>query len=234
MTQLEQHRSYQSRTMRSLAFAVAIGVHVGIFLVVANGQVDAVVAPDVAYLIDVRSESSPRNDARLVPVKLLAPSPPQVPMPKIIVDDTQVTVEADRLTLVAALPTALEISDIDGSSGSNLGVEAQVPGGGDIGQGSSASPFAVCKNRVMPAYPENARLKGESGRLMLLVILDKRGRFESIDVLRSSGSVTLDAAGVAAVKRWRCSPVFEHGRAVRAITKQEFEFVLKDGLISVE
>jgi protein TonB len=150
-------------------------------------------------------------------VELLAPAPPNVPAPEISIEDAPVVALTDDPMLEAAIPSAAE---------SGAGQQSAAGNAGD-GNGSGTDVFAKCTNRVMPIFPIDAKVRNEQGRVVLLVELDERGRFASIEVARSSGSRSLDAAGIAAIKRWKCSPVYEHGRPVRVFAKQEFEFTLR-------
>ena len=134
-----------------------------------------------------------------------------------MIHQPQITAPTDNRLLAAVLPPAADAVDGRQSSGGDAGE----------GNGSGASPFTTCTNRIMPRYPDDAKLRREYGKVTLLVQLDERGGFADIRVGRSSGSSSLDAAGIAAIKLWKCSPVYERGRAVRVLTKQEFEFTLR-------
>lgn len=84
----------------------------------------------------------------------------------------------------------------------------------------------ACPERAPPAYPPFARRLGEQGQVVLRVFLDERGRVSEAVVNQSSGSPRLDAAALAAVRRWQCQPAMREGRAVPAVALQPFKFVL--------
>lgn len=65
-----------------------------------------------------------------------------------------------------------------------------------------------------PNYPVQALLSGIEGRVMLRVLVDATGLVENATVQASSGTVSLDEAALAAVRRWRFSPARRAGTAV--------------------
>ncbi|MCC4591454.1 TonB family protein [Xanthomonas sacchari] len=87
-------------------------------------------------------------------------------------------------------------------------------------QRRSASARATTRPAKMidltpPKYPEDAVRAGISGKVMLLVDVDARGRASGVRVLdHGSGSAVLDAAAVSAAWKWRFSPAIQHGHAV--------------------
>jgi len=82
-------------------------------------------------------------------------------------------------------------------------------------------------SRVAPDYPEAARRRGIEGLVLLEAVLDAEGRVaHDIAVLRSVPD--LDAAAVAALRRWRFRPARdETGRAVPVILEVPIRFVLR-------
>jgi len=91
-----------------------------------------------------------------------------------------------------------------------------------------ASELAVsCPERRPPVYPPMSRRLGETGKVVLRVELDETGRVSTAQVASSSGSARLDAAALAAVKSWRCTPAQRDGQAVRSVATQPFNFTLE-------
>ena len=72
-----------------------------------------------------------------------------------------------------------------------------------------------------------SRRLGEEGNVELHVELDEKGRIVGVRINRSSGYERLDAAALAALKNWRCSPSLRNGQPVRAVALQPFNFVLQ-------
>ncbi len=91
-----------------------------------------------------------------------------------------------------------------------------------------AAELAVsCPERRPPVYPPMSRRLGETGKVVLRVELDESGRVSAAQVASSSGSARLDAAALAAVKSWRCTPAQRDGQAVRSVATQPFNFTLE-------
>ena len=65
-----------------------------------------------------------------------------------------------------------------------------------------AHAFSI-KHRVDPQYPAAARRAGESGTVLLSIVIGPDGVPTEIDVERSSGYAALDQAATAAVRQWR-------------------------------
>ncbi|EEF25508.1 Protein tonB, putative [Ricinus communis] len=65
-----------------------------------------------------------------------------------------------------------------------------------------------------PVYPSIARRMGETGTVMLRVLIGEKGNAEQVTVQKSSGSANLDEAGRQAVLRALYKPYVEDGKAV--------------------
>jgi protein TonB len=227
--QSKQCYASSSWRARSLALAIVVMLHVSL-LFGALGWQTAVPLHEVAVInvINIPVEPPPPEPMHLVAPKLLSPAPPQVSAPEFSVEDTHITplIGAAMVATIApssAIDTNAQTYSADTGGGTRLS--------GDAGDGDGSNPglaaFTTCTNRMMPDYPRDAINRGEGGKVTLLVQLDERGKLTIMSIARSTGSRSLDNAAIAALRRWRCSPVFENGRPVRAIAKQEFEFTFK-------
>ncbi|MBP1208306.1 protein TonB [Duganella sp. 1411] len=65
-----------------------------------------------------------------------------------------------------------------------------------------------------PVYPSIARRMGESGIVMLRVLIGEKGLAEQVTIQKSSGSEKLDEAGRQAVLRALYKPYIEDGKAI--------------------
>lgn len=65
-----------------------------------------------------------------------------------------------------------------------------------------------------PVYPSIARRMGESGVVMLRVLIGEKGQAEQVTIQKSSGSEKLDEAGRQAVLRALYKPYIEDGKAI--------------------
>jgi TonB family protein len=75
-----------------------------------------------------------------------------------------------------------------------------------------------------PRYPELARGRGREGTVFVEADIDERGVPSAVRVQQSSGHTILDEAAVAAIHRWRFTPVSSAGKTVprRVIVPVEF------------
>lgn len=115
---------------------------------------------------------------------------------------------AKRRPLVGPAGTGAEASPVAGAS--RPVVEADAGGWGrrvvraDSGEPSAALPRV--RDRPAPVYPLDARRRGRSGTSAIRLRIAADGRVIEARVHRSAGDLALDAAAVAAVRRWRFEP----------------------------
>ncbi len=86
------------------------------------------------------------------------------------------------------------------------------------------SPPKLIK-KVLPIYPEGARLAGVMGVVILSIRTDGTGAVEQVLVLRSVPE--LDKAAVDAVKQWRYEPIYIEGKATPIVFTVTVAFNLK-------
>jgi protein TonB len=78
-------------------------------------------------------------------------------------------------------------------------ITAEVGGAPEI---APARSFAIT-HQVSPQYPAASRRAGESGTVLLDIVIGPNGAPTEINVERSSGYTALDQAAVTAVRLWR-------------------------------
>jgi protein TonB len=81
------------------------------------------------------------------------------------------------------------------------------------GQVLPAMPDDRFRNRP-PPYPLEAVMRRETGAVLVLIHVTAQGLATGADVVETSGSPLLDAAAVAAVRKWHFRPAMQEGRAV--------------------
>lgn len=65
-------------------------------------------------------------------------------------------------------------------------------------------------------YPAFSKRAGETGKVILRVLIDKQGRANNIKIEKSSGFPRLDDAAVAAARGALFSPLMENGEPQEA------------------
>ena len=74
----------------------------------------------------------------------------------------------------------------------------------DSGEVIEARP--LYRDNPAPTYPPAARQRHYEGRVLLEVLVDRRGRVEELQVAESSGHPMLDRAAASTVAGWRFEP----------------------------
>ena len=91
-----------------------------------------------------------------------------------------------------------------------------------------AHPVAGMELDRPPTYPENARRRGQQGRVVLQVNVSPEGLPVAVTVAQSSGVPSLDAAALSAVQRWRFVPATRGGAPIAATAEVPIQFRLID------
>jgi len=91
-----------------------------------------------------------------------------------------------------------------------------------------AHPVAGMESDRPPTYPENARRRGQQGRVVLQVNVSPEGLPVAVTVAQSSGVPSLDAAALSAVQRWRFVPATRGGAPIAATAEVPIQFRLID------
>jgi protein TonB len=82
-------------------------------------------------------------------------------------------------------------------------------------------------NNPSPPYPWEARTRGQQGVTRLRLRVTPDGRVLEARILESSGHESLDAAAIAAVRRWRFEPALRDGVPVFANATVTITFTLE-------
>lgn len=127
-------------------------------------------------------------------------------------------------------PSAEPPGQVDGTSGGVPGGSAGGVVGGtghDLISADLAAHQPILMKKVMPEYPPLARLRGVEGQVLLEAILSPAGDVEpDIKVLQSIP--LLDAAAIAAVRRWHFRPAQDDtGEPLRVTLRVPVRFVLQ-------
>jgi protein TonB len=75
-------------------------------------------------------------------------------------------------------------------------------------------------------YPEEARRRGEEGRLAIRFTMDRSGQVTAVEVVRGSGSALLDGAALTMLKDARLPPLPEATRQPTITVTVQIRFAL--------
>jgi protein TonB len=114
------------------------------------------------------------------------------------------------------------LGDAGPGDGANRG---DGPGGGEAGAGVRG--LGVDGGNQPPVYPQEARLAGQEGVVIVLALSDASGAVEQVSIEESSGFPLLDDSALEAVRRWRFVPALENGVAVAGYVRVPIRFVLR-------
>jgi len=99
------------------------------------------------------------------------------------------------------------------------------------GVGAQAAPKEVGQLACRipkPDYPRAARRQGQSGQVMVRLVVNEQGRVATAEVTKGSGFSALDEAARSAALAGICEPYREGGNAIRVTALQAFNFVPGD------
>lgn len=78
-----------------------------------------------------------------------------------------------------------------------------------------------------PAYPSTSKRLGETGTVMLRVLVNPHGRPDTVEIERSSGYARLDRAALDAVRKWKFVPAKQGDQEIAAWVLVPLNFELK-------
>jgi periplasmic protein TonB len=150
--------------------------------------------------------SAPSHSAeQYIPSPAAAHCPPGIPEPVAASFDGEICRPAPRPA--PPQPPVLPDPGLDAAKAhrNRTGTAAALPV-------RSAAPLYA--DNPPPAYPDKARRNGWSGEVLVRVAVATDGGVTTTDLEASSGYPVLDAAAIAAVRRWRFVPARKGTRAV--------------------
>ena len=119
------------------------------------------------------------------------------------------------------------------ADGVTAGVEGGLPGGQIGGLGTEVTPLSkaavapTVARRVVPRYPDSARMRGIEGQVVIEAIIARDGSVEpGVKIIQSIPA--LDDAAIEAFRQWRFTPGRDaSGRPLRVILQAPVRFVLR-------
>ncbi len=219
-----QHHGQEVPRWRKLApLAAIVAAHALMFYLFNNGmlrQVAHAVMPNIVTINFVAASE---------PVKAAPPPPmPSAPPPKLAV----IVPPLPALAIASSEPTisvsSAPVRSSEAAASSNA-ASASVAAPA-VAVAASASPKTISSVEYLRApqavYPNSSRRLGESGIVMLRVLIGEKGQAEQVVIQKSSGYSTLDEAGRQAVLRALYKPYIEDGKAIAVYALVPINFQL--------
>ena len=181
------------------------------------------VAKPALYPPKPKPAPQPKPLAKIAPKPQAAPQRPAAPAPAAAASNDTTAAAPDATT-----PGPRGVAD-----GAAAGVEGGLPGGQVGGLGTEVTPLnraavaPTVAKRVVPRYPDSARMRGIEGQVVIEAIIARDGSVEpGVKIIQSIPA--LDDAAIEAFRQWRFTPGRDaSGRPLRVILQAPVRFVLR-------
>lgn len=200
---------YGEQRSKLVPISLIVVLHAGMFYMLQSGMLHRAVEAVVPQVVNVTFVQPPAAEQtpppKAVPLVQQAPAivPPPLPLLNITVENTITVPPAPARVHAEAAPAPVAAPPAPPAP-----VAAPAPSTPRTVQGVEyVRPPA-------PVYPSISRRLGETGVVMLRVLISERGLPEQATVQKSSGSGNLDEAGRQAVMRTQFKPYMEDGKAI--------------------
>lgn len=207
---------------RWLGVVLVLAVHVLALWALLAYRLIPLPTETVTLMVNFIAPPAPQAVAPRPSVAPPEPKPP-APKPRPPVPSPQLLAEATPSEPLASAPAPVSTPEPVAPA-----VTPAAPLALPVGPVALGGELAVvCPQRRAPAYPAQSRRLGETGKVILRVTLDERGKVAKAMLERSSGYPRLDEAALGAVREWQCTPARRNGQPVEATALQPFNFVLE-------
>jgi periplasmic protein TonB len=149
-------------------------------------------------------------------------SPAASTVPQTPINNTPTLVPTPTTTNTPAVQQTNPVSTASSSNNSNTSTETIAPA-------SVKTPVifnAGYLNNPPPVYPNISRMRGETGKVLLRVEVNREGRANKVELHRSSGSQKLDEAAIRVVNTWNFVPAKVDGVAITSTVIVPIDFQL--------
>ncbi|OFJ49124.1 energy transducer TonB [Janthinobacterium lividum] len=206
---VQQFADFDKKRNKFAPLMAIVVLHIAGFYAIQSGLLSRVVTatiPTITTISIIAPPAPPKPPAASVPktVELSAPVPRAVipPLPLIAVAPSEPTITPPQPTRAEAAPVAAAAP----AAPSTPAPPAPAP----------ATPRTVNSVEYVKApqliYPNLSRRLGESGTVVLRILINEKGLPEQILVHKSSGYGNLDEAGRQAAQRALFKPMIENGK----------------------
>lgn len=204
----ELAREFKRRGRRLAPMAAIVVGHAVVFYLAYSGMLRTVTHAILPQVVTVTFVAAPEPLKPVPPPKLVPLVQPKQtfvpPLPQVNIVQTEPTI-----TLPPPQPRASEATPVTAQATTQVAPPAPP---------APATPKTVTGVEYVrapqPVYPKMSRRLGETGVVMLRVLIGEKGTAEQVTVQKSSGFSNLDEAGRQAVLRALFKPQVEDGKAV--------------------
>ena len=208
---VEQFADFDKKRSKFVPLMAIVVLHIAGFYAIQSGLLSRVVTaamPTITTISIIAPPAPPKPPAPYVPktVELSAPVPRAVipPLPLIAVAPSEPTITPPQPTRAEAAPVAT--------------AAPTAPAAPSPTPPAPATPRTVSSVEYIKApqliYPNLSRRLGESGTVVLRILINEKGLPEQILIQKSTGYNNLDEAGRQAAQRALFKPMIENGKPV--------------------
>ena len=208
---VEQFADFDKKRSKFVPLMAIVVLHIAGFYAIQSGLLSRVVTaamPTITTISIIAPPAPPKPPAPYVPktVELSAPVPRAVipPLPLIAVAPSEPTITPPQPTRAEAAPVAT--------------AAPTAPAAPSPTPPAPATPRTVSSVEYIKApqliYPNLSRRLGESGTVVLRILINEKGLPEQILIQKSTGYSNLDEAGRQAAQRALFKPMIENGKPV--------------------
>ena len=208
---VQQFADFDKKRNKFAPLMAIVVLHIAGFYAIQSGLLSRVVTaamPTITTISIIAPPAPPKPPAPSVPktVELSAPVPRAVipPLPLIAVAPSEPTITPPQPTRAEAAPVAT--------------AAPTAPAAPSPTPPAPATPRTVSSVEYIQApqliYPNLSRRLGESGTVVLRILINEKGLPEQILIQKSTGYNNLDEAGRQAAQRALFKPMIENGKPV--------------------
>ena len=208
---VQQFADFDKKRNKFAPLMAIVVLHLAGFYAIQSGLLSRVVTaamPTITTISIIAPPAPPKPPAPSVPktVELSAPVPRAVipPLPMIAVAPSEPTITPPQPTRAEAAPVAT--------------AAPTAPAAPSPTPPAPSTPRTVSSVEYIKApqliYPNLSRRLGESGTVVLRILINEKGLPEQILIQKSTGYSNLDEAGRQAAQRALFKPMIENGKPV--------------------
>ncbi|NVI84188.1 MULTISPECIES: energy transducer TonB [Janthinobacterium] len=209
---VQQFADFDKKRNKFAPLMAIVVLHIAGFYAIQSGLLSRVVTaamPTITTISIIAPPAPPKPPAPSVPktVELSAPVPRAVipPLPLIAVAPSEPTITPPQPTRAEAAPAVATAAPTAPSAPSPTPPAPSTP--------RTVSSVEYIKAPQL-IYPNLSRRLGESGTVVLRILINEKGLPEQILIQKSTGYNNLDEAGRQAAQRALFKPMIENGKPV--------------------